>query len=101
MFFKSKTTFLSQVGIFLNKKLLLAIEFIHLISTNILHIFLHSMQRNLYELFNSAGHSGFSNDVSATLDDKTDPKDPGKREHYWIYTPKTKAPLGLNIEDGL
>ena len=52
-------------------------------------------------LFNSAGHSGFSNDVSATLDDKTDPKDPGKREDYWIYTPKTKAPLGLNIEDGL
>ena len=58
------------------------------------------MQRNLYELFNSAGHSGFSNDASITLDDKTDPKDPGKQD-YWIYTLKTKPPLGLNIEDGL
>ena len=32
---------------------------------------------------------------------KTDPTDPTKREDYWIHTLKTKAPLGLNVEDGL
>ena len=30
-----------------------------------------------------------------------EPKDPTKREDYWIHTLKTKAPLGLNVEDGL
>ena len=46
-------------------------------------------------------HSGFLNDISVTLIDKTDPTDPTKREDYWIHTLKTKAPLGLNVEDGL
>ena len=59
------------------------------------------MQRHLYEHFNLPGHSGFLNDVSVTLIDKTDPKDPTKQEDYWINTFKTKAPLGLNVEDGL
>ena len=59
----------------------------------------HGMQRHLYEHFNLPGLSGFLNDVSVTL--KTDPKDPTKRENYWIHTLKTKAPLGLNVEDGL
>ena len=57
------------------------------------------MQRHLYEHFNLPGLSGFLNDVSVTL--KTDPKDPAKRENDWIHTLKTKAPLGLNVEDGL
>ena len=59
------------------------------------------MQRHLYEHFNLPGHSGFLNDVSVTLIDKTDPKDPTKRQDFWIQTLKTKAPLELNIEDGL
>ena len=58
----------------------------------------HCMQRHLYEQFNLPGHSGFLNDVSVTLIDKADPKDPTKREDYWIYTLKTKAPLGPNAE---
>ena len=52
----------------------------------------------MYEHFNLPGHSGFLNNVSVTLIDKTDPKDPTKREDFWI---QTKAPLGLNVEDGL
>ena len=52
----------------------------------------------MYEHFNLPG---FSNDVSVTLIDKTDPKDPTKGEDYCIDTLKTKAPLGLNVEDGL
>ena len=59
------------------------------------------MQRHLYKHFNLPDHSGFLNDVSVTLIDKTDPTDPTKREDYWIHTLKTKAPLGLNVEDGL
>ena len=41
------------------------------------------------------------NDVSVTLIDKTDPKDPTKREDFWIQTLKTKAAPGLNVEDGI
>ena len=59
------------------------------------------MQRHLYEHFNLPGHSKFLNDVSATLTDKTDPKDPTKREDYWIHTLTTEAPPGLNNENGL
>ena len=59
------------------------------------------MQRHLYEHFNLPGHSGSLNDVSVTLIDKTDPKDPTKRENFWIQTLKTKPPLGRNVEDGL
>ena len=61
----------------------------------------HRMQRHLYEHFNLPGYSGFLNDVSVTLIDKADYKDPTKREDDWIYTLKTKATLGLNAEDGL
>ena len=59
------------------------------------------MQRHLYEHFNLPGHSGFLNEVSVTFIDKTGPKDPTKRQDFWIQTLKTKAPLELNIEDGL
>ena len=61
----------------------------------------HCMQRHLYEHFNLPGHSGFLNDASATLIDKTDAKDPIKQEDYWIHILKIKAALGLNVEDGL
>ena len=59
------------------------------------------MQRHLYENFNLPGRSRFLNDVSVTLIDKTDPKDPTKREDFWIQTLKTKAAPGLNVEDGI
>ena len=55
----------------------------------------------LYEHFNLPDHSGFLNDVSVTLINKTDPTDATKLEDYWIHTLKTKAPLGLHVEDGL
>ena len=54
-----------------------------------------------YEHFNLSGHAGFLNEVSLTLIDKTDHKNPTKREHYWIHTLKNKNPLGLNVKDGL
>ena len=59
------------------------------------------IQRHLYEHFNLPGHSEFLNNVSITLTDMTDPKDPTKQEDFWIETLKTKAPLGLNVGDGL
>ena len=55
----------------------------------------------MYEYFNLPGHSGFLNDVSVTLIDKTVPMNPTKREDYWIPTLKTKATLGFNVEDDL
>ena len=40
------------------------------------------LQKHLFEHFNSEGHNGFLHDVSVTLIDKTDAKNPIKREHY-------------------
>ena len=57
------------------------------------------MQQHLYEHFASEGHCSFLEDVTITFIDKTDPKDPNRREHYWRHTLKTMAPLGLNVED--
>ena len=45
--------------------------------------------------------SGFLGNVSITLTDKTDGKDPKRRENYWMRTLKTYAPFGLNIEDSV
>ena len=59
------------------------------------------MQRHLYEHFNLPGHSGFLNDVSVILIDKTDSEDLAKWEDYWIQTLKTKAPLGCNVKNGI
>ena len=56
------------------------------------------MQRHLYEHFNLPDHSGFFNDVSVTLIDKTDPTDPTKREDYWIHTLKTKHHWDLMLK---
>ena len=41
------------------------------------------MQQHLLEHFSSEGHSGFPDDVSIILIDKTDPKDPNKRQQNW------------------
>ena len=57
------------------------------------------LQEHLFEQFNSEGHNAFLHDVSFTLIDKTDAKNPIKREHYRRHTLKTLAPHGLNVED--
>ena len=59
----------------------------------------HCMQEHLFEHFYSEDHNGFLEDVSVTLIDKTDGKDPKKREYYCMRTLKTLKPDGLNIED--
>ena len=58
-------------------------------------------QEHLFEHFKSEGHSGFLANVSITLIDKTDGKDPNRRENYWMRTRKTYAPFGLNTEDSV
>ena len=60
----------------------------------------HCMQRHLHEHFNLSSHSGFLREVFVTLIDKTDFKDPTKRDEYGIHILNTKAPLGFNVEDG-
>ena len=57
------------------------------------------MQQHLFEHFSSEGHKRFLDDVSIIFIDKTDPKDPNKREQYWWHTLKTTVPQGLNVED--
>ena len=57
------------------------------------------MQQHLFEYFSREDHSSFLDDMSIIIIDKTDPKDPNKREHYWRHTLKTMAPQGLNVED--
>ena len=47
------------------------------------------------------GHNGFVNNVSITLIDKTDDKNPKKKEDYWRRTLKTCFPFGLNVEDSV
>ena len=44
------------------------------------------MQQHLFEHFSSEGHNSFLDDVSIIFIDKTDPKDPNNREHYWRHT---------------
>ena len=51
----------------------------------------HCMQKLLYEYFNLRGDLVFLNDVSVKLIDKTDPKNPTKREDYGIHTPKSST----------
>ena len=55
----------------------------------------------MFEHFKSEGHGGFLGNVSITLIDKTDRKDPKRRENYWMRTLTTYAPFGLNIEDSV
>ena len=59
------------------------------------------MEKHLYEHFHLPGYTNYLKHVTVTLIDKTDLKNPTEREDYWIYTLKTKAPMGLNIKDGL
>ena len=57
------------------------------------------MQQHLDEHFASECHSSFLGDVTIIFIDKTDPKDPNQREHYWRHTLKKMVSLGLNVED--
>ena len=50
----------------------------------------------MQEHLHSDGHNGFLEDVTITLIDKTDGKDPKNRENYWM---KMLAPDGLNSEE--
>ena len=58
------------------------------------------MQEHLFKYFNSMGHNGLLNNVSKTLIDKADGKNPKKRD-YWRRTLKTYSPFGLNVEDSV
>ena len=58
------------------------------------------MQEHLFKRFNSMGHNGFLKNVSITLTDKTDGKNPKKRD-YWRRTLKTYLPFGLNVENSV
>ena len=58
------------------------------------------MQKHLLEHFASEGHCSFLEDVNITFIDKTDPKDPNRRERTLKrHTLKTMVPLSLNVED--
>ena len=57
------------------------------------------MQPHLFEHFSSEGHCSFLEDVTITFIDKTDPKDPNRRKHYWRHKLKTMTHLRLNVED--
>ena len=57
------------------------------------------MQEHLFKHCNSMGHNGFLNNVSITLIDKNDGKNPKQREDYWRRTLKTYSPFGFNVED--
>ena len=59
------------------------------------------MQEHLFKHFNSMGHNGFLNNVSITLIDKTDSKNPKKRDDCWRRTLKTYSTFGLNVEDSV
>ena len=43
-------------------------------------------QEHLYKHFESECHSGFCDDVSVILIDKTDGSSPTQRETYWMRT---------------
>ena len=57
------------------------------------------MQEHLYKHFQTEGHKGFLNEVSVTFIDKTDGKNPKKRERYWMRTLKKMESYGLHIAD--
>ena len=59
------------------------------------------MYTGTFEHFKSEGHSGFLVNVTITLIDKTDGKNPKRRENYCLRTLKTYASFGRNIEDCL
>ena len=59
------------------------------------------IQEHLFKHFNSHGHNGFLNNVSISLIDETDCKNPEKREDYWRRTLKTYSLFVLKVEDSV
>ena len=59
------------------------------------------MYTGTFEHFKSEGHSGFLVNVTITLADQTDGKNPKRRENYCLRTLKTYGSFGCNIEDCL
>ena len=58
------------------------------------------IQQHLFDHFSSEGdNNNFLDDVSIISIDKTDPKDPNQRYHYWRHILKTMAPQELNVEN--
>ena len=56
------------------------------------------MQKHLFKIFNSIGLNGFLNNISIRLIDKTDGKNPKKREDSWVRSLKSYSPVGLYVE---
>ena len=59
------------------------------------------MREYLYKHFEGECHSGFYDDITIILIDKTDSSKPTRRETYWRWTLKTIAPYGLNVGNGV
>ena len=58
------------------------------------------MQEHFYKHFCSHGHNdGFLEEVTITLTNKTDGKDPKNKENYGMRTLKALARSELNIKD--
>ena len=57
------------------------------------------MEEDLFENLKSDFHSDFLGNVSITLADNTNDKNPKRRENFWMRPLKTYALFGLNIED--
>ena len=57
------------------------------------------MQPLVFDQISSNDHSGFLEDCSITLIDKTDGSDPTRREEYWRRVLKTATACGLNTID--
>ena len=56
------------------------------------------MQNHLYKHFDLPDQNNFLEDffVIVTLIANADSRDPTEGKYYWIYTLKTKTPMGLN-----
>ena len=55
------------------------------------------MQEHFYKNFERQCHSGFRDDVSVIIIDKTDGSNPAKRDTYWMRILTTIALYDLNI----
>lgn len=59
------------------------------------------MQEHLFRHFNYEDHRSFIENVFITLIDKTDGKDPKKRDNYWKRMLKTYAPFWFSVVESL
>ena len=59
------------------------------------------MKAHLLKHFDSEDYDGFLENASITLIDKTDGRDPKKKEDYWKRTLKTYTHCEFNGEDSV